>query len=86
MIYRVTLRVDQMVPGRRVSSNTATEDKAQSEVLVVVSAPNVDVALSKAIGLAKAEQADRDARALMPGEQNQRRPYAHLEEDDEVEG
>jgi hypothetical protein len=62
--YRVTVRVEQILPGRTAAVRTGTppEDKVVPEVTVVTRADSPEVALGKAMNLLRAEQADRQER------------------------
>lgn len=69
--YRAKLiieRVERTSALRR--RETVPAEAIYDEIRIEVTATSPDVALSKLINLATAEQTDRDARSLMPGNQN----------------
>lgn len=65
--YRVTVRVEQVLPGRTVGvrPSTPAEDKVVPEVTVVTRADSPEVALDKAMNLLRAEYEDRRARKVV---------------------
>jgi hypothetical protein len=68
--YRAKLIIERVEATRaaRIGSTPATKEAVFDEMRVEIKAPNADVALSKLINIALAEQGDRDSRALMPNE------------------
>lgn len=81
--YRAKLIIERVEMRRPMIRGTEVPKEAIYDIVrIEVTADNQDVALSKIINLAKAEQTDRDARILMPGDQN---PFDEDDEEDEVQ-
>lgn len=83
--YRAKLIIERVELRRPMIRGTEVPKEAvYDEVRIEITATDSDVALSKLIGLAEAEQTDRDFRKLMPGDQN-KKLGRDLDEDEEDE-
>ncbi len=81
--FRAKLIVERVESNRPRRGVETLKEAVYDELRIEVTALDSSIALSKVIGLALSEQADRDARAVMPGDQNKPGPLTDDDEDDE---
>jgi hypothetical protein len=88
--YRAKLIVERVEVNRPIirGGTDTSKERIYDEIRIEVTGPNADVALSKVINLANAEQADRDARAMMPApvpvvESKPKQAFSEIDEEDD---
>lgn len=83
-MYRAKLIIERVETRRPIIRGAEVPKESVYDIVrIEVTADNQDVALSKIINLAKAEQTDRDARLMMPGNQNRLPVFDEQEEDED---
>lgn len=84
--YRAKFIIERVEFRRPMVRGIETpKESVYPEVRIEVSCTDSDIALSKIIGLAQSEQTDRDARKMMPGDQDKKLGHDPDDEFDEDE-